>query len=166
MKMNFLILAAAALVPLVLGAVWYHPKVMGTAWQKSTGMSQDQVKKMNIPLIMGLGFVLNFLAAISLNYMVIHQAHVYSMIMNAPGAMDSNSEVSMMVQNLISKYGQDFRTFKHGVFHGLLGALFLVLPVIATHAMYEQKNWKYVLINVGYWAISFSIMGGIICQFA
>lgn len=166
MKMNFLILAAAALVPLVLGAVWYHPKVMGTAWQKSTGMSQDQVAKMNIPLIMGLGFVLNFLVAVSLNFMVIHQAHVYSMIMNAPGAMDPNSEVSLMVQNLISKYGQDFRTFKHGAFHGLLGALFLVLPVIATHAMYEQKNWKYVLINVGYWAISFSIMGGIICQFA
>jgi hypothetical protein len=40
--------------------------------------------------------------------------------------------------------------------------LFVVLPTLGTNALFEQKNWKYILINVGYWALTLSVMGGII----
>lgn len=166
MVLNPLILAASALVPLVIGSVWYHPKVLGNAWMQSANLNEADTKNMNIALIMGLGVVLNFLMAISLNFVVIHQNHVFSLVANMPEAKDPNSEVSLAVKNFIAQYGQGFRTFKHGAFHGLINALFFLMPVIATQAMYEKKNWKYVLINVGYWAVSLAVMGGIICQFS
>jgi hypothetical protein len=35
----------------------------------------------------------------------------------------------------------------------------------ATNALFERKGWKYIWINTGYWVITVSIMGGILCAF-
>ena len=64
---------------------------------------------------------------------------------------------------IINKYGNEFRTFKHGAFHGLVTVMFLILPIISMNALYENKSWKYIFIHVGYWALSLSLMGGVIC---
>jgi hypothetical protein len=40
MEINFLSLILAALSTLVVGFVWYHPKVFGTIWMKESGMTQ------------------------------------------------------------------------------------------------------------------------------
>jgi hypothetical protein len=42
----------------------------------------------------------------------------------------------------------------------------LVLPVIGTNALFERKSGKYIFINWGYWAVSMTLMGGTICQWA
>ena len=60
---NFLVTALAALIPLVLGAIWFNPKVLGSAWMKSTGLTEDQLKGANMPLIFGLTYVFSFLIA-------------------------------------------------------------------------------------------------------
>ena len=55
---------------------------------------------------------------------------------------------------------------KHGVLHGLLTSVFFFLPVIANNALMERKSWRYIFINLGYWAVSAMIMGGIISAWA
>jgi hypothetical protein len=41
--------------------------------------------------------------------------------------------------------------------------LFLVLPIIAINSLFEQKSWKYILITAGYWMVSLTIIGAIVC---
>jgi hypothetical protein len=58
--------------------------------------------------------------------------------------------------------GNDFRTFKHGALHGFFSGLFIALPILGTNALFEQKGWKYILINVGCWTITLALMGGLL----
>jgi len=41
--------------------------------------------------------------------------------------------------------------------------IFVVLPIMATNGMFERSSWKLIWVNVSYWVITLSIMGGIIC---
>lgn len=52
--------------------------------------------------------------------------------------------------------------FMHGMYHGMRFALFFGVPILVTNALYERKNLTYMLLNAGYWVISFSLMGGIL----
>ena len=45
MEMNYLAMAVAALTTLVVGFVWYHPKVFGTAWMHAAGLTEEELKK-------------------------------------------------------------------------------------------------------------------------
>lgn len=63
----------------------------------------------------------------------------------------------------LADYGNEFRTFKHGALHGFMSGLFLALPITAINGLFEQKSWKYILVNAGYWIVSMTIMGAIIC---
>ena len=56
----------------------------------------------------------------------------------------------------------DNYNFAHGSFHGGFFALLFFLPIIGNIALYEQKGWKYVAINVGYWVLCAALMGGIL----
>lgn len=66
-------------------------------------------------------------------------------------------------QAFMDDYGNAFRTFKHGVIHGIIAGIFVALPIIGTNALFERKGAKYILINTGYWIVTLAIMGGIIC---
>ena len=164
-EINFLVTALAALIPMVVGAIWYNPKVLGNAWMKSTGLSEEQLKGANMPLIFGLSFVFSFLIALMLNPMVIHQFGFQSMLMGEPELFTEGSEANMFFTSTLDKYGTAFRTFKHGSMHGtILGVLFAT-PIIGILALFERKGAKYILIHAGYWVISLALMGGVICQF-
>jgi hypothetical protein len=87
------------------------------------------------------------------------------MMMGEPGIPSdpmSNPDYKFM----FDKYGHNFRTFKHGAFHGILSAVFFALPVLGIQAMFERRSGKYIFIHLGYWVITFVLMGGIICQWA
>jgi hypothetical protein len=166
MQPNFLILLLAALVPMVMGFIWYNPKVFGTAWMKAAGVNPDAKKGANMAVIFGLSFLFSFFLALAIQFMVIHQWSIFSILANEPGMADPTSEVGMMVKNFLEKYGNNFRTFKHGAFHGVLAGITIVLPVLGTNAMFEGKGAKYILLNVGYWTVCLALMGGILCQFS
>jgi hypothetical protein len=165
-QINFPILFASALIPMLVGFVWYHPKVLGTAWMNVCGLSEEKLKGANMPLIFGLAFLFSFFIAMTLQFMVIHQFHIGSILMNQPGINDPKSEIGLYVSDFMSKYGQEFRTFKHGSFHGFLIGLLFVMPIIAINALFERKGFKYIAINTGYFTVSMTLMGGIICAFA
>lgn len=166
MQLNFLIIAVSALVPLILGFIWYHPKVFGTAWMNASGLTEESMKNFNMAKVFSLTFVLSFLAGLAINFVVIHQWHFFSILAEEPGLNDAGTEMNSYFTAFMEKYGRNFRTFKHGVFHGTLTGIFLVLPVIGINAMFERKTFKYIMINTGFWVICMALMGGIICQFA
>lgn len=164
MQFNFLIIALAALVPLVMGFIWYNPKIFGTAWMKECNFTLDTLDPPN-PIIFLYCYILSLLLAFVLGPIVIHQYGFFSIIMNEPGFQDSSSEISLYAADFMDKYGSNFRTFKHGVLHGALVGIMVILPVFGTNAMFEKRTIKYVLINSGYWIVSIALMGGILCQF-
>lgn len=163
---NFPIILASALIPLLIGAVWYNPKVFGTTWMQAADMTEEKIKGANMFLIFGVTYLLSVFLGVALNFTVIHQAHIYSILMSEPGFNDPNSEISQYIASFMENYGDNFRTFKHGAFHGLIAAFTTALPVLGINALFERKGFKYIALNTGYWIVSFALMGGIICQFA
>ena len=163
MEMNWLAIIVAALVPTFVGFIWYNPKVLGTAWMQAAGMTEEKIKGTNMGVIFGVSLVLSVLLALYTQFLTIHQMHVGSILMDEPGFGDPNSEVGAFMADFMSKYGNNFRTFSHGLVHGILAGIFFVLPVLGTNALFERKGWKYILINVGYWTVTLGLMGGILC---
>jgi hypothetical protein len=164
MEINFYIFFLAALVPLVIGFVWYGP-LFGNAWMKELGFTKESLANKNRVLTLILSYVFSLFLTMFLLPATIHQMGVYSTLAGESGFAESTGEAFTYFQDFLSNYGDRFRTFKHGALHGVLSGLFLVMPVIAIMAMVERKSVKYVAINAGYWMVTLAIMGGLICQF-
>jgi hypothetical protein len=166
MKINFVMVLVAALVPMVMGFIWYNPKVFGKAWMKSAEVTEEKMKGAKMGVIFALAFVFSFLLAFVMNFITIHQWGVFSMLSTDPKAvMDPATETGALFKSLMDKYGNNFRTFKHGALHGSMTAILVVLPVLGTNALFERKGFKYIMINFGFWFINLLIMGGLICAF-
>jgi hypothetical protein len=161
--MNFIAIGIAALVPMIVGFIYYHPKVVGTAWMKACGLNEEKLKGGNMAVIFGVSLLLSFMMALVLQTIVIHQTSLNSLLSVQPDFKEAGSVSSELYNKMMELYGQSFRTFKHGVFHGVLFSLFFTLPVLGTNAMFERKGFKYIMINVVYWTITTALMGGIIC---
>lgn len=164
--MQILFIFVAALIPLLIGFIWYNPKVFGTAWMKAAYMTDDKIKGANMALIFGLTFLFSLILATGMQFMVIHQFHFGSILKFQPDSQDPNSVSSQLLKQIMELYGDSHRTFKHGAFHGIIGSLFIVMPTITVNALFERKGFKYIAINAGYWAVSMAIMGGVISAFA
>lgn len=157
MEINFVALFLAALSTLVVGFIWYNPKVFGTIWMKESGMTEEKMKGANMIMIFGLSIVYAFLMSMVIQFLVIHQWGVFSTV----GGNASNESFKTFMSD---ENRNAFRTFKHGAFHGFLAGLFMILPIIGTNALYERRSFKYVLVVGGFWIVCFAIMGGIICM--
>jgi len=157
MEINIYALLVAALVPLIMGFVWYNPKLFGTAWMREAEMTEEKMKAGNMPVIFIISFILSFLLSFFVQFITIHQTGALGMIGgDLTKALPSYSA-------FMADYGAAFRTFKHGALHGTMAGIFFVLPVMAVNGLFERKSWKYILINAGFWAVCLAIMGGIVC---
>ena len=165
MTFNLPILLLAAIIPLILGFIWYHPKVFGTVWMNASGLNAESMKGVNMVKIFSLTFIFSFIAALAMQFVVIHQFHMYSILANEVGIKDPTSEIGMYLKNFMDKYGNNFRTFKHGALHGTITGIFLIFPIIGINGLFERKSFKYILINAGFWTVSLALMGGIICGY-
>lgn len=96
---------------------------------------------------------------------MIHQMGAYSTLANL-GVDTAGSETNLYFADFMAKYGNEFRTFKHGALHGAMAGIFLFLPVLGTNALFERKSWKYIFINAGYWLVSATLVGGVISAWA
>lgn len=163
MEFNWIILLGTALIPLITGFVWYHPKIFGNAWMRTTGLTEEQLKGSNMAIIFGLTYVLGLLLSAAMITMVIHQSHLMSLLVDEPGFGDPQSDVGRLFASMLEKYGHNFRTFGHGALHGTISALFFALPVLGINALFERRGGKYVAIHTGYWALTLALIGGVIC---
>ncbi|MCO6477018.1 MAG: DUF1761 domain-containing protein [Phaeodactylibacter sp.] len=160
---NFVAVLVAALIPMAVGFIWYNPKVFGNAWMEAADMTQEKIEGANMLVIFGVSYVLSIFAASALNFIVIHQGHIYSILVDEPGFNDPSSEIGVFIADFMEKYGDNFRTFKHGAFHGLIAGITLALPILGINALFERKGFKYIAINAGYWIVTFVLMGGVLC---
>lgn len=160
MEMNYLILLIAAIIPMIIGFIWYNPKVFGNAWMKAADMSEEKMKGANMGLIFGLSYLFSVILASALMGIVIHQWGVFSLVGGNPEALTTGVAADFMAE-----YGTNFRTFKHGLLHGVIAGFTIALPILGTNAMFERKGFKYIAVNVGYWVVTMGLMGGVICQF-
>ncbi len=131
---NWLAVAAATLTPMIVGFIWYHPKVLGGVWMKANGLTEDDLKGRNMGLIFGGALALAFMLALFL-------------MLNVTG---------------FGQEDERFHTFKHGLGHGLLLTFLVVLPLFGTNALFEKRSWSWLLVNVGYWWLTLSIALGIL----
>jgi len=160
--MNFPILFASALIPILIGAVWYNPKVLGTAWMKASGVTEAQAQSGNMTLIFGLAYLFSFFLAFGMNGLAVHQVGLFQLLGNEA----VGSEGHTFLTNFMEKYGDRHRSFGHGALHGGIAAILFALPLIGIVSLFERRGWKYVMIHFMYWFISLMLMGGVICQFA
>jgi hypothetical protein len=129
---NWLSIALSAIIPMVMGFIWYHKALFGTMWMKETGITEEKAKEANMAVTFGVSLLLSaMLSFFLLNFN------------NSPGQEGP------------------FDTFGHGAAHGLIVGLFIVVPVFITNGLFEQLSWKRMLINVFYWLVTIAIMGGI-----
>jgi hypothetical protein len=164
-SINFPVVLLSALVPLLLGFIWYHPKFLGTVWMKETGVNPGPDDKKRMPRVMLLLAFCSLVIAFILQFIVVHQFHFYSMLANSPELTIEGSEVNIFYKQIMDRYGMEFRTFKHGAFHGSFTGLLLAIPIITFSSLFERRSWKYIAIHGGYWVVCLGIMGGLISAF-
>ena len=132
-NINWLSIVLAALVPMVTGFIYYHPKLFGTAWMNSLGLTEEECKKANKAKMFGVSLIMAFLLAFFLvNFN------------NSPG-----------------QEGQ-YDTFAHGAFHAVFLTIFFAMPLLVTNGLFELRNFKNLAINTLYWFINLALMGGIV----
>ncbi|QQR98461.1 MAG: DUF1761 domain-containing protein [Sphingobacteriales bacterium] len=164
MQINFfLTMAIAGIIPMIVGSIWYNPKVFGNAWMQTVGVSEEKLREgFNPLLVFGLAYVLSVFIAFALSGIVIHQMGFFGMLQNH----FTEEATQQLFGSVMQTYGNEFRTFKHGALHGAIAGIGLALPMVTTNALFERKGFKYIAINSGYWIVCLILMGGFICQFA
>ena len=162
MEINFIALLLAGLVSLVVGFIWYNPKVFGTIWMRENNFTQEQLRTGNMLKIFGLTYVFSVMITMTLMSLTIHQSGAVGMVGGPP--LIASAKPSF--QAFMADYGTAYRTFKHGALHGFISGLFFALPVIGINGLFERKSWKYIFIHAGYWIVTLTLMGGIVCGFA
>ena len=158
--MNFTILFGVALVPLLVGMVWYNPKVLGNAWMHANGFTEDSIKSNTRPMwqIFLLTYIFSLFASFIFMHLCIHQMGVFS--------LTEGKNMLPSYDAFMADYGKLFRSFGHGALHGGMSGFMLSLFIAGTGALFEMRSWKYIFIHVGYYTICGILMGGLVCQFA
>ncbi|MEZ4738820.1 MAG: DUF1761 domain-containing protein [Flavobacteriales bacterium] len=168
MQINIVVHLIAALVPMIIGFVWYNPKFLGNAWMTAAGMTEEKVKTGNMPLIFGLSFVLSIVLSFTYTMMMDHhfafQAFFRPVVDHGLG-VDPTSPFGSELKGLIDGYGERYSSWSHGLAHSFLVSIFVLIPIMGTNALFERRSFKYFLINWGYWAITIAVMYMIIAQF-
>lgn len=128
MYINHLAVLACAVFSLVLGALWYSPALFFKAWQKETGLSDEQIASANPAKTYTITFLLAYL----------------------------------MAYNLAFFLGDEGTDWQWGMTAGFLTGFGWVAAMFAVIALFEQKSWKYILINSGYIIVYFTVIGFIL----
>lgn len=153
---NIYAVLVAALSTLVVGFIWYSPKVFGTIWMRESGMTEEKAKQSNMVKVFGFTILFSLLISFfAVPGMVIHQMGVFATV---EGNVTDPAYIQFM-----EAHGNAFRSFKHGALHGCLTGVFFVFPIMGVNAMFDQKSWKLLFVTAGYWIVTLTIMGAIIC---
>lgn len=140
-ELNYIAIIVAALVPNVLGAIYFGPLV-GKQWLSSLNFTAEDLKGRNEALIYGSALLLSGIVAFFIKFMI-------EMIHKEVGP---NGDLL---------FGS-FHTFSHGALHGAGLCIGLTIPIIICLGLFQKAKASNILINCVFWLMCFSIMGGIL----
>lgn len=143
-NMNILSLVISTLTPMIMGFIYYHPKVMGNAWMKANGFTMESIGKGPKPALYILCLFTSFLLT----------TFFWAWVTGAGGA-DGGFQTT-------APDGHSYVTFGHGVFHGFAFTLTVLLPIFSTMAIFVMRSRAWALINLGYWGITAMLMCGVL----
>lgn len=130
--LNIWAILVATLSTFLVGWLWYGP-LFGKAWISATGLSEEQIQQGNMAKIFGLAFIFELIMA-------------FNLAMFLTGSPEAAEQMN----------------YQMGAFYGFLTGFGWVFFALAVNSLYEQKSWKYIFINGGYWTVAFTVMGLII----
>ena len=159
---NWLIIPIAAIVPLVLGYVWYHQNVLGSKLAQITG--EPLSSGWSIGKIV-LIYLFSLVLAYVLTLMSVHQSAVFQLFFMDPALENASSEFSMFINDFMDKYGDRHRTFGHGVIHGTEAGFFFGLAFLGIPALIQGKPLKHIWIHLIFLMICCGLMGGLSCAY-
>lgn len=140
-EFNFIAIIVAALIPNILGAIYFGP-VFGKPWMASLGYTKADFEGRNEPLIYGTALVMSFIIAFFLKFIL------------EMGHKNVNDAGELIFAGT--------HTFGHGAFHGSMIALAFAVPVIICLGLFQKSTGKNILLNAGFWWLCFAVMGGIL----
>lgn len=159
LPINPIAIPVAAVAALFIGALWYNPKFgFGITWMRAAGMTEERMKSGNIAVIFGLALLFAVMLSILLMQFTNHQWGAFGMVGGDPELVKNTSFDAFM-----AAYGNAFRTYKHGALHGAIFGVLGALPILGTIALFERKSAKYIFVNSGYWIVTLTVMGSILC---
>lgn len=129
---NYLAVFLAALSSMVVGSIWYAPKVFGTAWMKSAGLTEEKMRKGGM-MPMVWAFVLSLLTA----YVLAHVTFLSNQFFG-------------------NSFLQDALSTAFWVWLGF------VVTRIMTHNLFELKPAKLNLLALGNEFVTIMLMGLVI----
>lgn len=160
MDPHFYVIFLTGFIPLIVGFIYYHEKVMGGRWMKVNKFSPEELAGGNMTLILIISYFLGVMLSLGLVGSVIHQSALYSLIM-----ADPLPESEQIYNEVMGTFGHRYLTFGHGAAHGVAMSLLVAFPLIATNALFEKRGWAYIGIHMLYWTICTALMGGFLCLF-
>lgn len=138
---NYLALALATLLSVVLGSLWYGPLFGGT-WTKLMGWSKSQMDKGAADKnAMMKSYALQFVGSFFMVYVLSHTLVFAKAYLGSSG-------VSAGLQT------------------GFWNWLGFVAPVTLTNVLWEGRSWKLWLINNGYYLILLTLSGVLLSVWA
>lgn len=164
-QINWYFFFITALFPIILGAIYYNPKVMGKAWLSAAGLTQEEVMGGNMTKTLLLSYLFGLFLSYILFIFSVHQSSMYQLFLHEPGLAEAGSEINTMISDFMTKYGEKHRTFGHGVIHGMELCFMMSLALIGISSLHERKPMKYMWIHVFFWVICGGLMGGVLCAF-
>lgn len=161
---NWFILPVAAIVPLLLGVIWYHPQVFGTSLAKVTGQSIQQITDYSVKRI-GFTYLFGLLMAYIVFACSVHQYAVFQLFMGEESLGVAGSQMNTFMSDFNETYGDRHRSFFHGVIHGLEASTLFGFAFLGISTFVEGTPMKRMWIHLGYFVLCGGIMGGMICAF-
>lgn len=70
-NMSWIAVLVAAVAGFLVGGIWYGP-LLGKAWMKERGFTEEDLKQGNMAMIYGTTFVLSIVSAIFLGHLLVH----------------------------------------------------------------------------------------------
>ena len=131
-SINFLAVIVAAIVSMILGALWYSPVLFGNIWMKLSGFNMKDMKKAK-QKGMAKSYILNFVA-------VVVMAYVVSFVLRLANAS----------------------TAVAGLFIGILLWLGFIATTMLGGILWENKPVELYFLNILYYLVSLMIMGAIL----
>jgi uncharacterized membrane protein YeaQ/YmgE (transglycosylase-associated protein family) len=129
---NYVAVLVAAVVSMLIGAVWYSPILFGKEWMRLIGMTEKKLKEAKKKGVVK-SYLAGFVGALVMSFIL---AHFIDFV--------------------------QVTAFLEGVSTGAWVWLGFIAPVLLGSVLWENKPIKLYLINAAYWLVSLSLMGGIL----